>query len=160
MRIRLALVLAGCALLGTLALAATASAAASDGAQVIRVPRQCETTQFGTFCFESHMVVNVAITPWGGGAGVVTSRFDASFVATPTGGACSSAQSGQEQFHGVTRPDGSFESFDLARAEFRFGPDCTGGVIIVCETVNHFQVVNGVIVFQRSTAACTEEPAP
>jgi hypothetical protein len=83
-------------------------------------------------------------------------RFDQSFEST--GGACSSANSGQQYFHVTFNPNGSV-SHTVDRQEFRFSPTCTGPLTTVCTTVFRVQVVNGRLVYQTNTQECHEEPA-
>jgi hypothetical protein len=153
MRIRFTLALSACALL---MFASTASGASTNGAQV-STEHRCDTTEFGTFCIDDHIVSNFVTTPSGTIVLVGNTRFDMSLVGA--GGACSFAQSGQDAFHAVFGPNIS-ESSDRFKQEFTFYSACTGGDITVCQTVMSFHQVNGVLQFQRSTAECTEEPGP
>ncbi len=146
-----------CALL-TLALASTASAASSDGAQVT-MTRQCDVIESGTVCIDNHVVSNFVSTPSGTTVIVGNTRFHVTFTASAGSGACSFEQSGQEQFRAVFGPHTSVSS-DLFRIEFRSPTGCTGGPILVCESVMQFHQVNGVLQFQRARGECTEEPAP
>lgn len=153
MSFRLGLAVVICALLG-LALTSSASAAPAQ----VTMTRQCDVIESGTVCVSDHVVSTFQRTPSGTEVIIGNSRFDITFTAAPTSGTCSFAQSGSEHFHAVFRPTGGSSSGDLMRQEFRFQAACDGGPITVCETVLHFQQVNGVLVFQRSSAECTEEP--
>jgi hypothetical protein len=100
-RIRLVLLPAACAL-ATWALAASASAATSDGAPVTNT-HGCNEIIGGTFCIDDHTVSNFSSAPSGNTVIVGNTRSDVSF--TSTDGACSSQTSTQETFRVVLRPE-------------------------------------------------------
>ena len=154
MSIRSVRALLVCAL-PALALASSASAAPSDGAQVT-ITRQCDVIEFGTVCIDDHVVSNFVSTPSGTMVIVGNTRFDVTFTAAAGSGVCSFEQSGQEQFRAVFGPHANVSS-DLFRQEFRSPTGCDSGPIIVCESVMHFHQVNGVLQFQRASSECTEE---
>jgi len=158
MSIRSALAVLVCALPG-LVLASSASAAPGDGAQVTSTRQQCEEIEAGTVCIDDHVVSYFDVTPSGTEVIVLNLRFAISFTPAASSGACSFEQSGQEQFRAIFTPHGS-SSGDLFRQEFRFLTGCTGGALVVCKSVTSFHQVSGVLQFQRSSAECTEEPAP
>jgi hypothetical protein len=149
---RLTLVSVSCALLSGLAIATPASAAGS-GAQVSNV-KQCETFEFGTYCFDIHTVSSFTSTPSGIESLVQNSRFDLSLIGA--NGACSFQQSGQDHLHAVFGPNVN-ESGGVTRQEYRFPTSCVGDFTIVCTTVMRFHQVNGVLQFYEDSAECTEE---
>lgn len=153
MSFRLGLAVVICALLG-LALTSSASAAAAQ----VTMTSQCDVIESGTVCISDHVVTTFQRTASGTEVIIINSRSDVTFTAAPDSGACSFAQSGSEHFHAVFPSTGGSSSGDLMRQEFRFQAACQGGPITVCESVLHFQQVNGVLVFQRSIGECTEEP--
>lgn len=155
MSIRSALAALVC-VLSALSFASSASAASTRGAQVT-ITRQCDTTEFGTFCVNDHIVSHFVSTPSGTEVIVNNIRFDQSFTAAAGSGTCSFAQSGRDHLHAVSGPHVNASGGSI-RQEFRF-PECTGGgSTIVCESVMQFHQVNGVLQFQRSSGRCTEEP--
>jgi hypothetical protein len=155
-RIRLVLLPAAYAL-ATWVFAASASAAASDGAQVTNRHGCEEIPNAGTLCTDDHVVSKFTSTPSGNTVIVGSTHFDVSF--TSTSGACNFQQSGRANFQSVSRPQGS-ESYSLSTQEFRFPTMCISGDILVCESALQFHQVNGVPQFSRTSSECHLEPAP
>jgi hypothetical protein len=155
MRLRSAPALVVCALIG-LAVPSSASAA-PDGAQVTHV-RQCEVFEFGTLCTNEHIVSSFVPETRGGTEVHVGNRhYEISLEAAgPLSGACSFVERGQQHFRFVFTPHGGIFG-DVLRTELRSFVGCTGGALIICDSVLQAHVVNFVLVIDRFDFKCREE---
>jgi len=132
-----------------LVLPATANAAASTGAQVINVPRECQTFEAGTVCGSQHGVFNVAATPSGQTSVVSDIRSTSTFTGAGAFAGCSSTFDYSTHQHYLVGEESSFAYRQLLAIN-----DCSGQTY-ECALTFQFHFAGGQVQYQRQELDCT-----
>jgi hypothetical protein len=128
---------------------ATANAAASTGAQVINVPKECLTFEAGTVCASQHSVFNVAATPSGQTSVVSNVRSTSTFTGAGAFAGCSDTFNFTSHQHYVVGEETSFAYRQLLAI------DNCGGQTYECALTSQFHFAGGQVQYDRSKLDCT-----